>query len=616
MGRITEEIKRIKSIKSIMPGIEKNTTLKTKILRGYLILILSFFVLVIILLSCFLHNYVNNNIYTNMVNQNQQIEKSIDYHFNDIITLSEYPYIDKEVLSVLQKEYDGQSAAWLAQLADISTLNNLIYKHIFYMNNHISSVWLVPENIDSNPAVKTIGSINNNYEITEEDWFETVYNGQGKPYILGVHEDKGSNLGGEIVSVARSIVDPGNGSYLGMIVINTPVDDLASLWYTGEQSDIVVAAADKNNRLIMKTGGQEINGFHEYLSQYGQEMEFGKMNHVRINGKKYYAVATKLDCMEGKIFQLYSADVATAAFRLLIWGIIAGAVLVGIILIFISYAVADSVTKPIYQLVDSMKAVEEGNLQTQSQEFKGELQVLSQTFNRMVKRMDDMFKELQNKEKQKREMELLALQAQINPHFMYNTLNSVRCMAEMQGADSVVRMLDAMIHILRYAAEGTGEIVSIEKELKFIENYIQIINFRYFDRFSFLIQADEEARQYGTLRFILQPLVENAVLHGFDTEDLYAVIEIKIIVKEEQIVMEVTDNGKGMEGRYCEEILRKENQERKSLNKIGLYNVNQRIKLSFGEDYGITLMSKLGCYTKAIIKIPKIYETETIGSKE
>lgn len=604
--------KAAKRISNRITVREKNTTLKMKILRGYLILILLVFLLVIILLSCFLHNYVNNNIYTNMVNHNQQIDHSIDYHFNDIITLSEYPYIDKEVLTILRKKHD-ENAAWISRLADISVLNNLIYKHVFYMNDHINSVWLVPENLENSPGVKTRGSINNNYKITDEDWFETVYNGKGKPYILGVHENKGSTLGGEIVSVARSIMDPENGSYLGMIVINTLVEDLATLWYTGEQSDNVIALADKNNRLIMQEDSNSTKGFREYLTKYGQELKPGQINHVKIDGSKYYAVATRLTCMEGKIFQFYSADAATEGFRLLIGGILAGAVLAGILLIFISYAVADSVTKPVYQLVSSMKEVEEGNLQTQSREFEGELQVLSQTFNRMVRRMDDMFQELQNKEKQKREMELLALQAQINPHFMYNTLNSIRCMAELQGADSVVRMLDAMIHILHYAAEGTGEIVSIEKELAFIKSYIQIINFRYFDRFSFYIQAGNTTYQYGTLRFILQPLVENAVLHGFDAEDLHAVIEIKIFEQKDDIVMEVTDNGKGMDERHCEEILKQDDRERKSLNKIGLYNVNQRIKLSFGEEYGITLMSKTGCYTKAVIRIPKIPEAEYMG---
>lgn len=606
----------VKHIRNRMTAMEKNTTLKMKILRGYLILILTVFLLVIILLSCFLHNYVSNNIYTNMVGYNQQIEKSIEYHFNDIITLSEYPYIDKEVLNLLRKEYDDRDATWISRLSDTQTLNNLIYKHVFYMNGHINSVFLVPANQDKSPAVKTRGSINNNYEITEEDWFETVYNGKGKPYILGVHEDKGSTLGGEIVSVARSIIDPENEDYLGMFVINTRVRDLAMLWDTGGQSDSVIAVADKYNRLIMQEDENKAAGFHEYLTKHGQELTTGQIHQVRIGGSRYYAVATGLACMEGKIFQLYPVAAATEGFRLLIVGILAGAVLAGILLVFISYAVSDSITKPVYQLVDSMKAVEEGNLQTQSREFEGELQVLSQTFNRMVKRMDDMFKELQTKEKQKREMELLALQAQINPHFMYNTLNSIRCMAEMQGADSVVRMLDAMIHILRYAAEGTGEIVSIEKELEFIRNYIQILNFRYFDRFSFSIQAGENTYPYGTLRFILQPLVENAVLHGFDAEDLYAVIEIKIIEKEAEIVIEVTDNGKGMEESDCQEILKQENRERKSLNKIGLYNVNQRIKLSFGEEYGITLHSKKGCYTKAVIRMPKLLEAGQVQRTE
>lgn len=266
MGRWS---KAVKGIRNRITVSEKNTTLKMKILRGYLILILLVFLLVIILLSCFLHNYVNNNIYTNMVNHNQQIDNSIDYHFNDIITLSEYPYIDKEVLTILRKEHEEQNTAWLSRLADISALNNLIYKHVFYMNDHINSVWLVPENLENSPAVKTRGSINNNYKITDEDWFETVYNGKGKPYILGVHENKGSTLGGEIVSVARSIVDPENGSYLGMIVINTLVEDLATLWYTGAQSDNVIALADKNNRLIMQEDNNRTKGFREYLTKHG-----------------------------------------------------------------------------------------------------------------------------------------------------------------------------------------------------------------------------------------------------------------------------------------------------------------------------------------------------------
>lgn len=167
-------------------------------------------------------------------------------------------------------------------------------------------------------------------------------------------------------------------------------------------------------------------------------------------------------------------------------------------------------------------------------------------------------------------------------------------------------MLDAMISILHYTAESAGEIVAMEKELTFIQNYIKIINFRYFDRFSFLVQADDKVRNYGTLRFILQPIVENAIFHGFEADDLNALIEIKIVEKDQNLVIEITDNGRGMEEAKCAEILQHDSTERRGLNRIGIYNVNQRIKLYFGESYGIHIISKMGQFTKVIITMPRI----------
>ncbi len=590
----------------IIKDIYKNRTLKTKILEGYIVIIVLVILLIAVLLSCFLHNYINENIYLNMQNHNQRVEKALKYHFDDIIKLSEYPYTDGEVLGILRKNYESGGSEEIEKMNDNSRLSTLLYKHVFYMNEYIESVWLVPANKKITPAVKTIRSVNNNYDITIEDWYQEVLEGKGNAFILGVHHDNGTNNGSDIVSVARSIIDPENGAYLGMIVINMPVQTIASLCYTNDAEGIVTAVADEKNKFIIYKKSDRKQEFNKYLTYHADEIKSDKMTKIKIRGENYYIVASEFEMINGRIFQMYSEERALKSFQVFVWGIVAGVIVIGVILFVISYSISKSITKPINQLVDSMRAVEKGNLKEKSEDFYGELKILSDTFNQMTEKMSEMFYELQEKERQKRKMELLALQAQINPHFMYNTLNSIKCMAELQGADSVVKMLDAMVFVLRYTAEDTQEIVSIEREIEFIKNYTEIINFRYFGRFSFIFHVPSETLSYGTLRFILQPILENAVFHGFEPQNLNAVIELRVIENEDTIVFEITDTGKGIEPQRCKEILEQGSKEKRGLNKIGIYNVNQRIKLTFGKQYGIKLVSRVQCFTKAIITIPKI----------
>lgn len=161
-----------------------------------------------------------------------------------------------------------------------------------------------------------------------------------------------------------------------------------------------------------------------------------------------------------------------------------------------------------------------------------------------------------------------------------------------------------MEKVLRFTAEDTGESVSVSREVKFIKSYIRILNFRYFERFSFILNVQKEAEPYMVPRFILQPLVENAVLHGFDSNDICATIKIDIHLEEDELLLCVTDDGKGLSAEKIKEILSTEKKSERSLNKIGVYNVNQRIKLAYGQKYAIKIDSKQGCYTKVTIRIP------------
>ena len=155
-------------------------------------------------------------------------------------------------------------------------------------------------------------------------------------------------------------------------------------------------------------------------------------------------------------------------------------------------------------------------------------------------------------------------------------------------------MLDSLIKVLQYTVDNTKEFVGVRDEVAFIHNYIRILNFRYFERFSFIFDIKEDTLEYEMPRFILQPLVENAVLHGFDNNDLNATVKLSIHLQDGDLFLCVSDDGRGMPEEKIREILHTDSSSKKSLNKIGLYNVNQRICLTYGEKYAVHIDSPKG----------------------
>lgn len=144
------------------------------------------------------------------------------------------------------------------------------------MNKRIDSVWLLAENNMENPAIVTRQNLNNHYNMKEEDWYNRVYSGNGTPFILGVHEDSGSTSNEKIVSVARSIVSPTDGSFLGMFVINIKANDFAALWYNGQADDRIIAVADKENHLIMNPNAAKEDDLETYIQSVNAKMPVKK----------------------------------------------------------------------------------------------------------------------------------------------------------------------------------------------------------------------------------------------------------------------------------------------------------------------------------------------------
>jgi two-component system sensor histidine kinase YesM len=271
-----------------------------------------------------------------------------------------------------------------------------------------------------------------------------------------------------------------------------------------------------------------------------------------------------------------------------------------------SIFISRKVSQPIKRLERQMKLVENGDFSIQL-DVKGEDEVkkLSKTFNVMVVRIKHLMEEVIREQEEKRKSEFKALQAQINPHFLYNTLDSIIWMNENQKYEGVTTMVAALAQFFRVSISKGREFIKVSDEIEHARSYLIIQKVRYKDKFDFIIDADPEALRQKTIKLILQPIIENAIYHGINKLQEKGEIVIKAYIEDACIIFTVSDNGYGIKPSVLKGILDKEPQGDLSSG-VGLKNVNERIKLTYGEQYGLEIVSELDEGTTVFIRIPVI----------
>lgn len=264
-------------------------------------------------------------------------------------------------------------------------------------------------------------------------------------------------------------------------------------------------------------------------------------------------------------------------------------------------------SKPITQLVTAMSEFEGDNGEFVYQPVHGtqEIDALSDSFEHMVIRNQKLMEKVRQEEISLRKTELKALQAQINPHFLYNTLDAIAWLCEEERNEDAVKMVNALARLFRISISRGHELIPIEKELQHAQSYLQIQNFRYKNQFTYSFDVDETCLSYLCNKITLQPIIENAIYHGMDRMVDEGMIKIGIHQDPNRIIFTVEDNGVGMTEEQCREVLKKEPGDRAG---IGIKNVNDRIKIYFGDEYGLTIESELDVGTCVTITMPKVTE--------
>lgn len=298
---------------------------------------------------------------------------------------------------------------------------------------------------------------------------------------------------------------------------------------------------------------------------------------------------------------------------------------VGIIVIFIlllsififSYLnmiVSVRITNPIVELEKSVKQLENGDNNVDIS-IKGsyEIQHLGKAIKSMIKQMHVLMENIIQQQEAKRKSELNALQAQINPHFLYNTLDSIIWMIENENYDGSIIMVTALARLFRISLSKGKNIISVRNEIEHVRNYLTIQNIRYKNKFTYEIQDDENTLDLCCIKLIIQPLVENAIYHSMEFMDGDGEIIIKLYINDDNLFIEVIDNGLGMTEEEAMNLLKKERKNKSKGSGIGIKNVNDRIKIYFGEKYGVSIYSEPDEGTMIRINMPCIrYDEDQI----
>ena len=426
-----------------------------------------------------------------------------------------------------------------------------------------------------------------------------------------------------VVLASRALLKPGTGEYIGTGIFAIPEKAIYSA-YSG------ITLGSSGEILIFNRAGELLSRSDENkLSQLRVEKNLVDLVeaedkdavYLEENGKKQMIFSKPLKEKEWVVVgKVPVNEISERVSPLLFVTVLMISVFIFISIGFITI-LAGSIVKPIRTLIGAMKAAEKGNLDVHV-EVKGQYEIsdMAGYFNSMIARIRKLIKDEYELEKKKKEAELNVLMGQINPHFLYNTLESIIWKAQLAGEREICDMAASLGDLYRISVNSGNLLVSVSEELEHVKAYIDIQKLRYKGRIEYHIHVeDHNILEYYTLKMILQPIVENALTYGVEMTGTTGRIDITVREEDGRLWFSVADNGVGMLPEELENLRRRiENPQsyqqehsggsRKGHKGIGLRNINERIKLYFGEEYGMALESVKDSGTVISVNMPVILD--------
>ena len=451
-------------------------------------------------------------------------------------------------------------------------------------------------------------SVNQDLDLNTQEWYATALEKPNGPILTSSHVQH--IISGErpwVITLSRGIRDrSGSGEKEGVFFIDLNYSAISGLC---DQSTV----GTKGYAFILDAKGNIV--YHPQQQQLYNELQTENISLIMDtdedtvltgtgNDGKLYSISrsektgwTVVDCTNVK--ELLSKSRQAQSVYVLT------AIILVIVALLFSRFMARSITLPIQKLRDSMKKVQEGDFSVSDVvvDSKNEIGSLTKSFDVMTHRIHELMEQNVHEQEEKRKSELKALQSQINPHFLYNTLDSIIWMAEGKKNEEVVLMTASLARLLRQSISNEDEVVPIANEVEYARGYLTIQKMRYKDKLEFQFEVDSSILYIPLIKLVLQPIIENAIYHGLKYKESKGLLIVKGFMKDGNAVLQVIDDGVGMDEETLAHIYDKHKVNYHS-NGVGVYNVQKRLKLYYGEDYGITYTSELGKGTTATITIP------------
>jgi len=529
---------------------------------------------------------------------NSDIDAYISYMEN-ISTIVATNMDAREYLSSTELVEERETVLYNSILSQFETILN--------MREDIYNIAIYGEN---NKSILNQGNqvINPSVDVKSMQWYAKAVEADGKRVISSSHVQ---NLVYDdykwVVTLSKAIRTKETGKILGALLVDLNYSSITNLCQNisiGNKGYIFLI--DANGEVIYHPKQQliytglkrekisEILSCKEdhFIAEVDNEKKLYTMSTSETTGWTVVGVANINELFPGKeeTQNIYFA----CAFLLLLSAVV------------IAVLFSDKLTKPITELRISMKKVEKGNFEGIQLDDTGdsEIGMLHRSFNVMTDEIQNLMDDKIKNQKEKYKLELRALQSQINPHFLYNTLDSIVWMAEGGNNQEVVIMTASLAKLLRQSISNEEELVTIEKEVGYVKSYLTIQKMRYRDQLTYEIDVDPEIYSFQIVKLTLQPLVENAIYHGIKYRETKGTIIIKGHETETGIIIQVIDNGIGMDEETLCHIFDKKEKNAKN-NGVAIENVNRRIKLHYGEEYGLKYESKVDEGTIVSIILPK-----------
>ena len=590
-------------MREIQPGnlmIKKFKSIQSVIFAVLSVLLLGAVIIITVISLSYTRQSVfeNSSLYTQTIIQqmNQNIDSYIDYMENTSYLVSSNEDVQKYLF--------GDTADPEARDRILSQ-----FETILDSRSDILNLGIIAENgrmLINNGQRLT----NQDLDIHSQEWYTNALEGRESVYLTSSHVQH--IISGErpwVITLSRGIrnKEMGTGQEKeGVFFIDlnySAISELCDQSMVGNQGYAFIVDADGN---IV---------YHPQQQQLYNELQTENIDLVMHAGsdivtwgdginKKMYSISrsektgwTVVDCVRVEEL-LRRSNEAQSIYVLVAIGLMAVA-------LFFSRFVAKSITLPIQRLCDSMERVQEGDFSVSDivVDSENEIGSLTKSFNVMTQRIHELMAQNIREQEAKRKSELKALQSQINPHFLYNTLDSIIWMAEGKKNEEVVLMTASLARLLRQSISNEDELVSIGQEIEYARGYLTIQKMRYKDKLEFWIEVEPSILNIRLIKLVLQPVIENAIYHGLKYKESRGLLLVKGFMKNGNAVLQVIDDGVGMDQETLDHIYERHKVDYHS-NGVGIYNVQKRLQLYYGNEYGIVYESKPGEGTTATITIP------------